>query len=87
MSTIDLITQKTGVAFRPASAPAIEALLALGVPEEMVAFYRQSEPSKCIEIGKVRTALTSILYLLEDQLAALLQWRARRVQSHLPNQA
>ena len=54
MSTIDPITQKTGVAFRPASALTIAALHALGVPEEIVAFYRQSEPSKCIEIGKVR---------------------------------
>jgi hypothetical protein len=53
MSTIDPITQKTGVAFRPASALTIAALHALGVPE-IVAFYRQSEPSKCIEIGKVR---------------------------------
>jgi len=64
MSTIDLITQKTGVAFRPASAPAIEALHALGVPEEIVAFYRQSEPSKCIEIGKVR--IWPVAYMLRD---------------------
>ena len=63
MSTIDLITQKTGVTFRPASAPAIEALHALGVPEEIAAFYRQSEPSKCIEIGKVR--IWPVAYMLQ----------------------
>ena len=64
MSTIDLITQKTGVTFRPASAPAIEALHAFGVPEEIVAFYRQSEPSKYIEIGKVR--IWPIAYMLQE---------------------
>ena len=64
MSTIDLITQKARVAFRPASAPAIEALHAFGVPEEIVAFYRQSEPSKCIEIGKVR--ICPVTYMLRD---------------------
>jgi len=53
MSTIDLIMQKTSV-IRPGSVPAIEALQALRVPEETGAFYRQCEPSKCIEICKAR---------------------------------
>jgi hypothetical protein len=64
MSTIDLITQKTGVTFRPASAPAMEALHALGVPEEIVAFDRQCEPSKCMEIGKVR--IWPVAYMLQE---------------------
>jgi hypothetical protein len=62
MSTIDLITQKTGVAFRPASAPAIEARHALGAPEEIVAFYRQ--PSKYIEIGEV--GIWPVAHMLEE---------------------
>jgi hypothetical protein len=49
MSALDEIKRKTGVAFRPAAAAAIAALRALGVSD-----YRQSEPSKCMEIGKVR---------------------------------
>jgi hypothetical protein len=54
MSTIDLITQKTGVTFRPASAPAIE---------ERASFYRPSAPSKCIEIRKVR--IWPVAYMLQ----------------------
>jgi len=54
MSVLDEIKRKTGVAFRPGTAAAIAALRALGVSEKILAFYRQSEPSKCMEIGKVR---------------------------------
>jgi hypothetical protein len=64
MSTIEQITQRTGVPFRPASAPAIQALHALGVPEKIIGFYRQSEPSKCMEIGKVR--IWPVAYMLQE---------------------
>jgi hypothetical protein len=75
MSTIDLITEKTGVTFRPASSPAMEALHALGVPEEIVAFRRQPEPSKCIEIGKVRIwPVASMLQENRDYVPAYYAW-------------
>ncbi len=54
MSLLDEIKEKSKGAFRPASVVDIASLRALGVPDDVLAFYRDSEPVRLIEIGKVR---------------------------------
>jgi hypothetical protein len=54
MGLLEEITQKTGVKFRAGAASEIDRLRFLGVPEDALAFYRNSEPSKCAEINRVR---------------------------------
>ena len=54
MSLLDEIKQKSKVDFRPASQAGLDALRALGVPENALAFYQDSEPATCAEIDDVR---------------------------------
>ena len=54
MNILDQIRQKTSTEFRPASPADPEALRTLHLPEDVSAFYRQVEPVKYAEIGKVR---------------------------------
>jgi len=54
MNLLDEIKQKSRAQFRPASGAAITALRSLGAPEDVLAFYRNSEPTRFVEIGKVR---------------------------------
>lgn len=64
MSLLDEIKQKAKVEFRPATETNIEALRALGVPSDALAFYRDSEPARTTEIGNVR--LRPIAEILEE---------------------
>ena len=64
MSLLDEIRQKAKVDFRPASEVDIEALRALGVPSDVLAFYRDCEPAQTAEIGEVR--LRPITDILEE---------------------
>ncbi len=62
MDLINEIKRKAGVELRPASEASIEALRTLGVPSDALAFYRDSEPARSAEIGKVRLRpITDIL--------------------------
>ena len=54
MSLLDEIKQKSRVDFRPSSPGRIADLRSLGMPEDIVAFYLNSEPARTAEIGKVR---------------------------------
>jgi hypothetical protein len=54
MSLLDQIREKSGVEFRPATPARLEQLRALGVPDDALTFYRDSEPAKYVEIAKVR---------------------------------
>jgi hypothetical protein len=42
------------VDLKPASRPDLEKLAALGVPEDLMAFYRRFEPTECADLGDVR---------------------------------
>ena len=64
MNILDQIRQKTNAEFRPASPADLEALRTLHLPEDILAFYRQAEPVKYAEIGKVR--LWPITNILEE---------------------
>ena len=63
---IEQIAEQTGVEFRPASPMELAKLEALGVPESILAFYREFEPSDCAE-GQVR--LWPIEHVLEENEA------------------
>jgi hypothetical protein len=54
MSLLDEIKEKSKAQFRPANRAGIEQLQSIGVPEDALAFYRDSEPVRIAEIGKVR---------------------------------
>jgi hypothetical protein len=54
MSLLDEIKQKSRVEFRPATAGKMDKLRALGLPEDALTFYRDSEPARTAEIAKVR---------------------------------
>jgi hypothetical protein len=54
MTLLDEIKQKTRVEFRSATAEKMEKLRALGLPEDALTFYRDSEPTRTAEIAKVR---------------------------------
>jgi hypothetical protein len=54
MTFLDQIKQKSRVEFRPATAGATEKMRSLGMPENALAFYRDSEPARTAEIAKVR---------------------------------
>lgn len=54
MSLSDGIAQKSRVGFRPVNSADIAALRSLGAPEDVLAFYRHSEPVTFAEIGEVR---------------------------------
>src|SRR4051812_27453612 len=60
------IAEQTGVAFRASSPIELAKLEALGVPESILAFYREFEPSECAE-GQVR--LWPIQNVLEENEA------------------
>jgi hypothetical protein len=64
VSLLDEIKQKAKAEFRPATETNIEALRALGVPSDALAFYRDSEPARTTEIGNVR--LRPIAEILEE---------------------
>jgi hypothetical protein len=63
---IEQIAEQTGVVFRTASPVELAKLEALGVPESILAFYREFEPSDCAE-GQVR--LWPIEHVLEENEA------------------
>ena len=54
MTLLDDIRQKSKVEFRPASRGGIDQLRSIGVPEDALTFYRDSEPAIMAEINKVR---------------------------------
>jgi hypothetical protein len=54
MGLLEDIIEKSGISFRPAPGSSVDQLGAIGVPEDALAFYRTSEPSKCAEIDGVR---------------------------------
>lgn len=53
LSLTKKITEQTGVSFRAASSSSLKKVESLGVPSEVLAFYRDFEPSECVE-GQVR---------------------------------
>jgi hypothetical protein len=63
---IEQIAEQTGVAFHASSPIELAKLEALGVPESILAFYREFEPSECAE-GQVR--LWPIEQVLEENEA------------------
>lgn len=69
MSLLDEIKQKSRVDFRPASSARVAELRSLGMPEDIVAFYVNSEPARTAEIGKVR--LCSIPDILVENTDAV----------------
>jgi hypothetical protein len=54
MSLLDEIKEKSKAEFQPAASAALEQLRSIGVPEDALAFYRDSEPAKCAEIDDIR---------------------------------
>ena len=54
MSLLNQIREKSKVEFRRANPAAIEQLRLIGMPEDALTFYRDSEPAKCAEIARVR---------------------------------
>jgi hypothetical protein len=54
MNLLDKIKEKSNVEFRPAAPGGVELLRSIGVPEDALAFYRDSEPTKCAEIDDIR---------------------------------
>jgi hypothetical protein len=60
---IERIAKQTGVEFRTSSPMDLAKLEALGVPESILAFYREHEPSECAQ-GQVR--LWPIEHVLEE---------------------
>ncbi len=50
---VRIISEQTGVAFRPASRGALASLAAFNVPEAVIRFYREHEPARRVE-GQVR---------------------------------
>ena len=63
---IEQIAEQTGVEFRTSSPMDLTKLEALGVPESILAFYREHEPSECAQ-GQVR--LWPIEQVLEENEA------------------
>lgn len=63
---IEQIAEKTGVAFRAASPFDLAKLEAFHLPEAVLDFYRDFEPSECVE-GQVR--LWPIEHILEENEA------------------
>ena len=63
---IEQIAEQTLVKFRPASPVDLAKLKALGVPDSILAFYGEFEPSKCAQ-GQVR--LWPIQQVLEENEA------------------
>jgi SMI1 / KNR4 family (SUKH-1) len=63
---IEQIAEQTGVEFRTASPLQLAKLGTLGVPESILAFYREHEPSECAQ-GQVR--LWPIEQVLEENEA------------------
>jgi hypothetical protein len=64
MGLLEDISKRSGVEFRPAAISEIEQLRSIGMPEDALAFYRDSEPAKCAEINRVR--LWPIFNVLEE---------------------
>lgn len=54
VSLLEQIVRKTGIHFRPAETSALEQFRSLGLPDDVVAFYREHEPEECAEIKEVR---------------------------------
>jgi hypothetical protein len=54
MSLLDQLREKSNVDFRPAVPVVLDQLRSLGAPEDVLTFYRHSEPARFAEIGKVR---------------------------------
>ena len=48
------ITEKSGVALRPARQESFSALQSMGIPDEAIAFFGEFEPTQCAEIEDVR---------------------------------
>jgi hypothetical protein len=69
MNLLDEIARKSRVVFRPASVAGVAALRSLGAPVDVLAFYRNSEPARFAEIGKVR--LWSISNILVENRDAV----------------
>jgi hypothetical protein len=57
------LSQKAEVPFRPASPESLSALQQLGVPEDVLSFFRGFEPTTCAEIASVR------LWPIQEMLA------------------
>ena len=62
MTLLDEIRQKSGTEFRPIEGATLEQLRLLGVPEDALTFYRDSEPVDVAEIGKVRICSGSQIF-------------------------
>ncbi|MBX7245600.1 MAG: SMI1/KNR4 family protein [Candidatus Sumerlaeaceae bacterium] len=60
---IEQIAAQTGVTFRAASPDDLAKLEALGVPESVLTFFREFEPSDCVQ-GQVR--LWPIMQVMEE---------------------
>jgi hypothetical protein len=60
---IEQIAEQTGIEFRTSSPVELAKLEALGLPDSILAFYREFEPSKCAQ-GQVR--LWPIQHVLEE---------------------
>lgn len=54
MTLLDQIRMKSNVGFRPASGPEMRTLEAWKLPADALSFYRNSIPTRMVEIGKVR---------------------------------
>ena len=54
MSLLDQIRKKSNVDCRPAAPAGLDQLRSLGAPEDVLTFYRDSEPAGIAEIGEVR---------------------------------
>jgi len=57
------MTEKSGVALRPALQESCSALQRMGIPAEAIAFFSEFEPAQCAEIEDVR------LWPLQEVLA------------------
>lgn len=48
------IAEKSKVELRPASESQLRQLIELGVPQDVIRFYREAEPTRCAEIARIR---------------------------------
>jgi hypothetical protein len=53
-SAVQRIAQLTGIEFGPANGEGLAVLTQLGAPESLLRFYRNFEPQREAEVGKVR---------------------------------
>ena len=78
MSLLDEIKEKSRAQFRPAAATGIAALRSLGVPEDALDFYRDSEPVQIAEIAKVRLrGIADILAENRDSCLSRMIWNLK----------